>query len=125
MKRKKLILILSIIIVCVLIFTPKRVVVIYQNSIETKVLNVELTIDGKKIENREVAYSYQFPRETKNLWIGVGNHIVKIKCGELNVEKSVKFFTLFKNNVEFEFTGNTESGFQVIERHSWLPLVYE
>jgi hypothetical protein len=125
MKRRKLILILLIIIVCVLIFTPKRAVVIYQNSIETKVINVELFVDEEKIENREVAYSYLFPRETKNLWVRFGSHVVKIKCKELNIEKSVEIFSLFKTNLEFEFVGNADSGFEIIERHSWRDLVYE
>lgn len=125
MKRKKLILVLIIAIVCVLTFTPKRNIVIYKNSIKTKVINVELFVDDEKIENREVAYSFQSPRETKKIWNSFGNHNVKIKCKELNIEKTVEIFSLFKTNVEFEFIGNAENGFEIIERHSWRALVYE
>jgi hypothetical protein len=114
---------LSFIAIYVLI--PKNILVTYQNSIETKVLNIELFLDGKKIENKEVVYSYRFPKESSLLNSGFGFHTIKVKCNDLKLEKSVKVFTLFKNNVEFEFIRTIENGFDVIARDSWFTLVYE
>jgi hypothetical protein len=108
-----------------LAFIPKKINVIYQNSIETKVLNVKLFLDGKEIENNEIVYSYPFPKKSSRLSVNSGYHTIEIKCSELKIEKSVKVFTPFKNNIEFEFIGNAENGFDVIERNSWFDLVYE
>lgn len=125
MTKKKIILLIFVCAFAILVIIPKKVNVIYQNSIKTKILNTTLFLDGKEVEKNEVAYSYPFPCKTCRLSVSSGYHIIKIKCDELSIEKSVKVFTLFKNNVEFEFTGNPEDGFDVIERDSWFDLVYE
>jgi hypothetical protein len=125
MKKIKTFTFLLVVILAIYLLIPKKIYVFYQNSIETKVLNIELFLDGKKIENKEVVYSYMFPKESSLLNSGFGFHTIKVKCNDLKLEKSVKVFTLFKNNVEFEFIGTIENGFDVIARDSWFSLVYE
>ena len=125
MNKPKIISFLLIAGLLIYLLIPKTIAVIYQNSIETKVLNVELFLDNKKIENKEVVYSFMLTTQTSWLDVGLGYHTIKIKCDELKVEKNVKVFTLFRNYVDFEFIGDAKSGFDVIERDSWSPLSYE
>ena len=125
MTKGKIISFLIVAVLAIFLSIPKKILVIYKNSIETKVLNVELFLDGKKMENKEVAYSFAFHNESILLNTNIGYHTITIKCKKLKIEKSLKVFTLFKNNVEFEFIGNEENGFDVIERVSWFSLVLE
>jgi hypothetical protein len=53
---------------------------------KTKVINVELST-MKKIENKEVRFILFIPKRNKKIWNSFGNHNVKIKCKELNIEK--------------------------------------
>jgi hypothetical protein len=83
-------------------------------------------IDDKEIENAEVWYSPFSPCKTSNLKRYLGFHNVKIKCKQLGIEKNIKVFTLLKNYINFEFIGNREEGYEIIERDSWFNnLVYE
>lgn len=125
MKKSKIIILLVICSFLVFAFIPKKINVIYQNSIQTKVLNVELFLDDEKIEDNEVVYSYFTPLKSSRLNVNSGYHIVKITCDDLEIEKSVKILTFFQNYIEFEFVGHKEEGFKVITRDSWFPLVYE
>ena len=125
MIKKKIILSLLVGVSAILVLTPKKINVFYLNSIETKVLKITLFLDGNEIEKNEIVYSYLFPQKASGLYVNLGYHDIKIKCDELKIEKSVKVFALFRNNIEFEFTGNDEDGFNVIERDSWFDLVYE
>jgi hypothetical protein len=125
MKKGKIISFILVVSLVVFLIIPKKILVIYQNSMENKFLNIELLLDGKKIENKEIAYSFAFPNESTLLKTNIGFHTILIKSKELKIEKSVKVFTLFKNNIEFEFIGNEENGFDVIERDSWFTLVLE
>lgn len=125
MKKSKIVILLIVFSFLVLAFIPKKINVIYQNSIQTKVLNVELFLDDTELESKELVYSYFMPLKSSRLNVNSGYHIFKIKCDELKIEKSVKVFTFLQNYIEFEFVGNQEGGFKIIARDSWLPLVYE
>ena len=125
MTKGKIISFILVVTLVIFLIIPKKILVIYHNSMENKFVNVELLLDGKKMENKEVAYSFPFPNESTLLKTNIGYHTIAIKCKELKVEKSVQVFTLFNNNIEFEFIGNAENGFDVIARDSWFTLVLE
>ena len=127
MKKIKLIeFLLFFIVILIVLFSKKDIYVSYQSSIQDKVLSIKLLIDDKEIENAEVWHSPFFPCKTSNFKRYLGFHNVKIKCKQLGIEKNIRVFTLYKNYINFEFIGNTEEGYEIIERDSWFNnLAYE
>ena len=125
MRKIKFIALLLICLLVMLLLTKKDVNINYTNSIDSKVLTVKLFLDGKQIENKEIAYSYFYPSKSSKINASLGYHNIKIQCDELNLEKNIKVFSLYKNYIDFEFNGNAEDGFNIIARDSWFALAYE
>jgi hypothetical protein len=89
-----------------------------------KVSKVSLNVEKNKPMKADIGYS-MFPMNFYNFNAKLGFQKILVNCPDLKISQEFKIFTIYKNNVDFEFTKDTDDNYILIDRNSWFRLTYE
>jgi hypothetical protein len=118
--------IISIILVFVisLLVFDRKINIAINNTTDKEVIKVKLDVEKNKPMNTEIGYS-MFPMNSYDFEGKLGFQTIHINCPDLGLSKQIRIFTLYKNDVHFEFTTDTDGKYILIDRNSWFGLMYQ
>ncbi len=125
MKWAKIILIAIIAIFIIsLIVVDRKLNIAVTNTSDKEVIQVSLNVENNKPKKINTGYS-MFPINFYDFDAKLGFQKILVNCPDLHITKEIKIFTLYRNNVDIEFTKGMDDKYILIDRNSWFRLTYE
>lgn len=107
-----------------LVVVDRKINIAVTNSTNKDIIQVAMNVERNKPMKTKIGYS-MFPMNFYNFDAKLGFQRILVNCTDLNISKEIKVFTLYKNNVDIEFTTDLDDKYIMIYRNSWFRLTFE